>query len=712
MSEVVTVASLPTRTIGVVDEDAAYGSWLADALENVPQLVYPLNLREFSIMAKDPTLSAVISSYTLNILRASWAVDGTGCNPKITQQVADDLGLPIVGKDKPGAARVRGVSWSEHLRAALLCLTYGHFGFELQAELVDGTARLTGLWERAPWTVNEIHVDPKTGQFLGVTQDGGGISATSTPQIKADRMVWYTHDRVGANHAGNSLLRAGFGVHLIKREMLRITATAHRRFSMGVPVVEWAAGMPQPTPEQVAQAQQLASASRAGETAGASLPPGASLKLIGLSGGVPNNMEFLRWLDTQLSRFCLMPQIELGQNSNGGSRALGESFIDSWTLALGSIGTSLAEQATRQISAKIVEWNHGLDEPVPAIRVSGIGEQREVTAQSLQMLLSSGALATDPALEAWVRREYRLPERDKDAAPVKAPGVDLVTPTDPPKVPDAEPGDEVGSGVFAKTGRTPRPVAGEQMALFAAAGDPPEPDFAAIQQQWQQARTDLLQQWSATAQPMVDELAAQAQRAADHGDLGALGTLAVSAGVLAAVALVLNRKGTRLAKQAAAGVVTEAAAQRVTITAPGNAGADRVRQTADAIAGIIASGYASGAARAALQHAGADPAAVRAAVESHLTDLSVTDRGFVADNISALLSASQNAGRLSVLQKAKGARFQAREVNDTAECDPCRGVDGTVFESLADAVKAYPVAGFGDCKGGLRCRGGIFPIWS
>jgi hypothetical protein len=432
------MAALPTRTIGVVDEDYGYGSWLADALEHVPAMQYPLCLREFALMAKDPTLSAIISSYTLQILRASWGVDGTGCRPEIVRQVADDLGLPIIGADKPGAARVRGVSWPEHLRAALLSLTYGHYGFELQAELVDGQARLIGLWDRAPWTVNEIHVDTKTGAFKGITQDGVGIGSRDVPQIKADRMVWYTHDRIGADHTGNSLLRPGYGTHLIKREILRHTATAHRRFSMGVPTVEWAPGS-NPTQAQVTAAQQVASAARVGETGGASLPPGATLKLVGLSGAVPDNMALLRWLDSQLSRFALMPHIELGQNSAGGSRALGDSFIDSWTLSLAAIGSALADQATRQIAAKIVEWNHGLDEPVPSIRVNGIGEQREVTAESLQLLLSSGALAADPGLEAWVRREYRLPEREEAATPVVAPGADLDKQGQPTKSDDAEP---------------------------------------------------------------------------------------------------------------------------------------------------------------------------------------------------------------------------------------------------------------------------------
>ena len=102
---------------------------------------------------------------------------------------------------------------------------------------------------------------------------------------------------------------------------------------------------------------------------------------------------------------------------------------------------------------------------------------------------------------------------------------------------------------------------------------------------------------------MVDELADQAEAAVEAGDLGLLGELAVSAGVVAAVSLLVGDAGVGLAAMAAAGVVAEAAAQGVTITAPDKPGVDRVRQTADAIASVIASGYASGAARAALQRA-------------------------------------------------------------------------------------------------------------
>lgn len=235
-----------------------------------------------------------------------------------------------------------------------------------------------------------------------------------------------------------------------------------------------------------------------------------------------------------------------------------------------------------------------------------------------------------------------------------------------------------------------------------------------IQQQWVQAKTDLLAQWPQTAQPMVDELAAQAQTAVEDDDLGALGTLAVSAAVITAVSLMLTNPSLSLAGDAAAGVVAEAANQGVKIKAPRKPGADRVKQTADAVAHIIASGYASGAARAALQLAGADPATVRDAVAAHLTDLGTSVNGLVGDNVGALLAAAQYAGRLAVLEAHPADSYVAVEANDgPSKCRPCADVENTSYDTLAEGLKDYPNAGgtYRHCKGRDRCHGHLRPVW-
>lgn len=411
---------VPRSLRGYVDDPLLNGSLVDDPHERVVDVRWPTSIDTYQQMRRDSKLAAVLDGYKLQLRRAMWQLDGAGCRRDVVQLVADDLGLPVRGNDEPGPARTRGVSWSDHLRSALTMLDFGHAGHELQAAYDDdGMARLTGLWERPQWTITSIHVKPKTGEFNGITQELGPRQAFDAPQIRPDRMAWYAREPEGAGWYGVSLLRPSFAPWLFKKEMMRAAAVANRRFSSGIPTVEWAPSST-PTPQQFSEAQRAITAARVGDQSGVTMPPGAMMKLVGLSGGVPDTLAFIQWLDQQMSTSVLMQHLDLGQTPNG-SRALGESFIDSWLLALEAIGEYVADVATRQIAARIVGWNWP-GEPVPRVVVSGIGSRREVTAQSLQLLLSSGALAADPGLEDWVRREYRLPERTEPRpTPVVAP---------------------------------------------------------------------------------------------------------------------------------------------------------------------------------------------------------------------------------------------------------------------------------------------------
>jgi len=467
-------SSIPTRPHGTATTDQFGSTVFYDVLESIPELQpgYLATL-EYSRMRRDPNLAAILAGYTLQLRRAQWQVDGRGCRPEVVKAVAEDLGLNVAGSDEAGAARTRGVSWSEHLRSALLMLTYGYMASELVAEVSDGRARLISLADRMPHTVEYVHADPKTGALLGITQSG--IRATDQPQIRADRLAYYVNEREGANWYGTSLLRSSFGFWRIKQEMVRTHAISNRRWGAGVPVAQARAGTT-PSQAQMAEAQRMAAAARAGDQAGVSMPPDFDLVIQGLSGAVPDTLAFIEWLDRQATRSALMGHLELGQGGNGGSRALGTTFVDSLMLALETHGEAVADTATRHVAAPVVAWNWGDQEAVPRIVVSGIGSRREVTAEALQSLLGSGGLAADPALEAWIRREWRLPERDGMSQPaVTAPGVDLPGQEKPElsDQPDGEP---------AEPDDLPEPVAARMAdldwGLFGRAADAqpaPEP---------------------------------------------------------------------------------------------------------------------------------------------------------------------------------------------------------------------------------------------
>ena len=395
----------PTRDIGKLADSWSLGGGMdasfVDVAETVADLTWPLSVTTYSRMRRDPKLTAVLAAITLPIRRATWTVDPAGCRDEVAQLIADDLGLPVLGnEDEPGPARRRGVRWSQHLRMALGCLTYGHMPFEQRYDIVDGRARLAALSERLPGTIRQIVLTP-AGDLAGIKQD-----ITGDTLIPADRLLWYVHDREGAAWQGQSVLRPAFGPWLLKHEMWRVHATSIRRFGMGIPSVE---APPGATPQQIVEAQRLASAARVGETGGMGLPAGFRFNLTGMTGSVPDALGFIRYLDQQMAEMALAGFLDLGNTENG-SRALGESFVDVFMLADQAVADDMADTVT-QLAVQMVDYNWGEDEPAPRIRVNDVGSRQEITAESLQILLDSNALSRDPELEAFIRKEWGLPER-------------------------------------------------------------------------------------------------------------------------------------------------------------------------------------------------------------------------------------------------------------------------------------------------------------
>lgn len=745
------MVSPPTSLRGYTSEDTYYGSILTDLLEHVPDLQYPLSVPVYGRMRNEGSIAAVLSAYTLPIRRATWTLNPSGCRPEVVQMVADDLGLPVAGKDEPGAARTRGVSWSEHLRCALSYLTFGHSAFELQAEMRDGAARLVGLHDRLQSTIQEIHVD-RQGQLLGISQEL--VTRKSRPQIPADRLCFYSHDREGANWAGRALIRPAYPFWLVKQEMIRTHSVANQRWGAGVPVMEALPGTA-PTPAQMAEAMQMAAAARAGDRAGAATPPGFTMKILGLTGAVPDTLSFLRYLDQQLSRFALAGFLDLG-SSETGSRALGQSFIDLFLLNISTIGSALADTVTRQVAARIVEWNFG-DEPVPAVQVSDIGAAHDVTAEALQLLLNSGALSADPGLEAHVRRMFRLPEREETAAPTgRAYEFDIangvVTPNERRAqigLPPVDGGDTLRDPNAPKTPeplptpkRRSKPQADGQLELDVAAstrppavgvargGRPPgrvsaeaaaegsarlrrhEPaDDDGSQAAWAAAVAGMLAAWPALAAPLVDDLATQAEAVVASGDVAGLGTLAASAATVDALAATLTMAMTGLAATAGQQVVASAAAQGVTVDQP-EQDQTPIAGLAAATAAWIASGYATAAARRAVL---APAGQVATVVRTALTDMSTAEKGMVADHIGAALSTAQGQGRLAVLAANPARAYEGVEDAEPAgsRCEPCQQAAGRRYDTLAEALRDRPNAGqLAACAGGSRCRGYLRAVWS
>lgn len=690
----------PTSNLGYVDDLGFFGSIVADATELIPDLTWPASVTTYAHMRRDPQLAAVLKAVTLPIRRATWQVDPAGATPEATRLVADSFGLPVkdTGYEPTGSYRVRGVRWADHCRLALLSLVWGHMPFEETYDVSDGaTAKLAALSERMPTTIQTIEVN-RDGSLRQIQQYGQPNNADKP--IPAERLLWYAHEREGSAWQGTSLLRPAYAAWLLKREMLRAHATGNRRFNHGVPTVFWAPGS-DPTPSQIADAAAYASAARAGDQSGGAMPPGAHLELVGISGGVPDTLGFIRYLDQQMSRIALAGMLDLGETPNG-SRALGAEFVDLFLLTIQAFAEEQAEALTAQTVARLVAYNYGPDAAVPYVCVADVGSKREVTVEAIQGLVRSGAVEPDPALDEWIRREWQLPQRVTPwVQPVERTGKPqgAVSPgAPPPGVPE-----ETAPPVQASAGPPYRALTAVEAAAHV--------DFAGLQADWQQALDALLAEWKPVADAQRRQVMAAVAAAVDAGDVTGLARVDVdTAPATALITAALERA----AVQGAARMRAEAKAQGVAIPAKLTAAgpwASALANVAKATAAVIAGGLVMAAARAALRvfGPGRPPKQVTAAVGDHLSGLSGK---FPEEQLGGALTAAQNTGRLAAVQAAPvEPTLRASETLDRNTCAPCKEIDGHEYADLAAAQAAYANGGYVGCLGGLRCRGIVFASW-
>ena len=700
-----TVGSPPRTSSGYMSENLGWNRVLSDVLETVPELLYPESVATYGKMRNDPQLTAVLNAYTLPLRQAPKYVDPAGCRSEVVNLIADDLGLPVLGKEnKPGPARRRGVDFKEHFRIALLNLIFGHMPFAQRYEIIDGKARLAELAERMPTTITEI-VTTDDGKLAGMLQFG-----EKTP-VPAKDLVWYVHEREGSAWQGRSMLRSAYGPWLLKHEMWRVLATSNRRFGMGVPTVSAPSGA---TGEQLEQAKLLAAAVRVGDQSGVGLPDGFALQLQGITGSTPDTLAFIRYLDGQMAQMALASVLNLDASPNG-SRALGDTFVNLLLTSLNAIADELASTLTA-LAVQMVDYNWGEQENAPRIVIGDVGSRPEVTAESIVALMGAGAVTPDDELEAWVRERWTLPEKPDEPEPAQLPPIPGVPPALDPEtglpVPQGqpEPGQPVTGGQVTAGRRSRRRGALRATAVkrreltdveAAASVDPDR-----IDNQWSTQLDYLVRNWSTISRAQRQELSDQIQAAVNDDKIDALAALAVDSDD---AALMLAEAMEAMAEDAAAEMKREARQQGVDVSGE-EIDTDRLTEIATAVASLVGTSLATSAGREALRiwapgDSGAD---VADGVDDHMLSLSDS---YLRDQLGNALSAAQNHGRQAVLSVAPPAKYFASEVLDTNTCKNCRAIDGQQFTDMDQAEEAYVSGGYRLCQGKLRCRGIVVAVW-
>lgn len=419
--------SEPTSMRGYVDDSAVltldgFTTGVDYLLEHIPALIHPESVRIYAQMRHDPMIQGILQAYCGPIERAKWSLDPSGCRDEVALKIADELGLPIKGWSSepnekepdakiqaPTGARRRRFTWADHLRLAGMYRIFGHAFFEQAWTERDGGWSLDMVQERMPQTIDTLKLN-NDGTLAAVAQ--GALVGKDTILITtADhRLVYYTRNREGSNYFGQSLIRPCYAPWLVKTQVMRVWPTSNRRNGMGIWEVT---APPGATPQQIAEAQRIASTTRASESAGIGLPAGFTAALKGMTGTLPDHKELADFCNQEMARATLTMLLTM-VGAERGNRSLGETVMDLLIMAQQADANFLGEQGTAQLVVPLVDANWGENEPAPQIVCGEVGQDVETTAQDVYWLTAYAGVKPDRPWREWVRQQRGAPPEDPD----------------------------------------------------------------------------------------------------------------------------------------------------------------------------------------------------------------------------------------------------------------------------------------------------------
>ena len=226
------------KILGVAGDNTSNGQIRAD--EFLPELRGKKAIRKYREMRdNDSTIGAVMYA---------------------TEQVLRDVDLKVMPANDSAEAKkeadfVESVldymdhTLDYHIAESLSNLSYGFAWFEViykrrngptersdkkRSKYSDGRMGVRKIAIRAPWTISRFDVDQKTGDVLGIYQDGSGYNNSN--YIPTRKSLYYRTTTINGDPAGRSILRNAYTSYEYVNNLQSIDAIAVERELAGIPV--------------------------------------------------------------------------------------------------------------------------------------------------------------------------------------------------------------------------------------------------------------------------------------------------------------------------------------------------------------------------------------------------------------------------------------------------------------------------------------------
>lgn len=369
----------------------------------------------------DGQIKGLLRMLKVPLLAAEWYIQPGGTD-KASKRNADFMTWAMFERPEH--------NFTDVLREILSMLEFGFYPFEKVFDLdvwSPGQSRVRKrgraksqrpvvVWKklapRSPRTVMRWFFDPQGG-FQGFLQQrltaNAGFEYVILP---ANKLMMFTFEGEAGNPEGVSVLRACYKHWFIKDNLIKIDAIQKERHGIGIPEISLPPGF-NTSDKQLAN--EMGRNLRSNEKAHVVKLPGWEINFLELKGQPVDIIKSIEYHDTQMSKSVLSSFLDMGTGASAsrGSPQLATAAIDVFLKSMQHTGDTICDQFNAGIR-ELIDFNFS-DGEYPELRVRNIGENSEFRTLSVAMrnLVESDVIRPDDILEAWIRDQLDLPERNK-----------------------------------------------------------------------------------------------------------------------------------------------------------------------------------------------------------------------------------------------------------------------------------------------------------
>lgn len=363
-------------------------------------------------MRRSETQVAMLLNAAVNPIKsANWDVESVDPTSDEENHIADLVKVCLMEKN----------NFKQFVSEACTLIPFGFSVFEVVNNVIlndpqfgnyNGIAKLAF---RAQKTILEWVLEKKTGKIIALKQQViSDIGNDAT--IDGRFVVVFTLNKEGDNYEGISALRPMYGAYKRKGLVLKLMAIGLEKYAVGVPI----GTIPKDkanAKKEIEEFQKVLQSFSSHEKSFLTKPEGWDIEVIQNTFDVDKVVKALDFENKEMINVMVANFLALGTGGNGGAYSLSADLSSFFLGVLQAFADIIAEGMNDKVIKDLVDLNFGPRQKYPKLKCTGINDKAgKDFADVVQKLTQSGNIKADDTLEEFLRKQYKMPQADKDTA--------------------------------------------------------------------------------------------------------------------------------------------------------------------------------------------------------------------------------------------------------------------------------------------------------